>query len=56
MKINKYRKKKLIKAQILLKYFSIKSGNDNPKLEKEIDNLVNQLKGSGLRIDSLSRG
>jgi len=52
MKLNKYRKKKLIKAQILLKYFSIKSGNDNPKLEKEIENLINQLKGSGLKLSN----
>lgn len=50
MKRNKYNKKKLIKAQLLLKYFSIKSGNDNKELEKQIDNLVNQLKGSGLLV------
>lgn len=43
MKRNKYNKKKLIKSQILLKYFSIKSGNDNSKLEKEIKKLINQL-------------
>jgi hypothetical protein len=49
-KFNKYYKKKQIVSQILLKYFSIKSGNDNPKLEKEIDNLINKLKNSGLLI------
>lgn len=49
-KINKYNKKKQIISQILLKYFSIKSGNDNPKLQKEIDNLINQLKNSGLTV------
>ena len=42
--------KKQIISQILLKYFSIKSGNDNKELEKEINYLVNKLKGSGLRI------
>lgn len=52
MKLNKYRKKKIIKAQILLKYFSIKSGNDNLKLEKEIENLINQLKQEGLKLGS----
>ena len=51
-KINKYNKKKQIISQILLKYFSIKSGNDNPKLQKEIDNLINQLKNSGLTVST----
>jgi hypothetical protein len=49
-KNNKYINKKQIISQILLKYFSIKSGNDNKEIEKEINYLVNKLKGSGLRI------
>jgi len=46
----KYYKKKQLIQQILLKYFSVKSGNDNPKLEKDINNLISQLKGSGLKV------
>lgn len=49
-KNNKYNNKKQIISQILLKYFSIKSGNDNSELQKEIDNLINQLKNSGLIV------
>lgn len=50
IKKNKYYRKRKLINQILIKYFSIKSGNDNPKLLKDIDNLINQLKGSGLRL------
>ena len=47
----KYYKKKQLIQQILIKYFSIKSGNDNPKLEKDINNLISKLKDSGLTIN-----
>ena len=46
-------KKKLIKSQkqqILLKYFSMKSGNDNSNLDNEINKLISKLKNAGLKI------
>jgi hypothetical protein len=43
-------KNKLIKKHILLKYFSIKAGNDNKKLNDSINELIKKLKQSGLKI------
>ena len=51
-------KKKLIKQakqQILLKYFSIKSGNDNNNLDNEINKLISKLKDAGLKVNQISK-
>lgn len=53
-KNNKYFKRKYLISQILIKYFSVKSGNDNDKLKYEINNLIDRLKKSGLTINSRS--
>ncbi len=49
-KNNKYFKRKYLISQILIKYFSVKAGDDNDNLKYEINNLINKLKNSGLTI------
>jgi hypothetical protein len=51
---NKYLKKKYLISQILIKYFSVKSGNDNKNINYEINNLINKLKNSGLTLNTKS--
>lgn len=40
----KYRKKNIIKKHILLRYFSIMAGNDNKKIEQELNKLMSKFK------------
>lgn len=43
-------KKKYIIQQILIKYFSEKSGNDNKELNKELNKLIEDLKKTNIKI------